>query len=147
MEKTDIDVSITDFMFSLGMQYRIYQNDKTSIYAYGALQYNYMDTKIKFSGGQNASFGGSHDWIDPAVGVKIRHQLNERWFCALAAEVGGFGISSDFTWQAMASVGYKINDCWALVASYRHQYVDYTDGGIVYDVNVGGPLIGLIYNF
>ena len=65
----------------------------------------------------------------------------------MLGEVGGFGVSSDLTWQAMGKVNYHINECWDVAVVYRYQYVDYEKDGFVFDVATGGAILGVTYNF
>ena len=41
--------------------------------------------------------GGSVDWVDPLVGARIRHQLAPGQQLMLRADVGGFGVGSQFS--------------------------------------------------
>lgn len=81
------------------------------------------------------------------MGIAIDYQLNEKWNLHGSGQVGGFGVSSDSTWQVIAGIGYQINDCWSIIGGYRHQYIDYENGGFLYDLDIGGPMLGAVYNF
>ena len=43
------------------------------------------------------------DWVDPIIGAKLDVPIGEHLEVALWGDVGGFGVSSDFTWSATAS--------------------------------------------
>lgn len=84
-------------------------------------------------------------WVDPLVGVNVIAQLTENWAVRAEADIGGFGVGSDLTWNAQAIFSYR----WAVAgydvyagAGYRALYWDYQDGGFEWDVTMSGPMIG-----
>jgi opacity protein-like surface antigen len=56
-------------------------------------------------------------------------------------------MASDFTWQAMASIGYHINDSSSVALGYRAIGTDYTNNDITYDVTSHGLLLGYEMKF
>ena len=73
--------------------------------------------------------------------------ISPNFFVTGWALAGGFGVSSDFMWDAMASVGYEFNDTFSMTAGYRALSVDYHNNGFVYDVVQSGPILGLVFKF
>jgi len=142
-----IKTSLEQFRIDAGIKYRIFHNDNTTIHLTAGAQYIYFSTDLEIQGIQNTSIDGSENWIDPVIGIALNHQFNDQWNAHVTANIGGFGVSSDSTWQVLAGVGYSINDCWTLIGGYRHQYVDYENDGFLYDLNIGGPILGAVYNF
>jgi hypothetical protein len=112
----------------------------------GARLWSVNDT-LDFSGGLLGSFDDSATWVDPVVGLKGRANISPDFFVTGWAFVGGFGVSSDFMWDAMASVGYEFNDTFSMTAGYRGLGVDYHDDGFVYDVVQSGPILGFVFKF
>jgi hypothetical protein len=97
---------------------------------------------------------GKEDWIDVIVGVRWLNNINEKWKIILRADVGGFGLESDFTAIVQAGGHYQMSDNWALDLQYKALWVDYESddtpgqpGYFAYDTVTHGPLIGLIYKF
>jgi hypothetical protein len=98
---------------------------------------------------------GSVDWVDPLVGVRIRHQLAPGQELALRGDIGGFGAGSQFSWNLMA--GYSFVLCakdgvtYSGLLGYRLLDVDYKQGSgrtrYEYDVLQHGPLSGLTVRF
>ena len=105
---------------------------------------NTLDFAVVF-GGQ--SFDDSATWVDPVVGLKGRANLSPNFYVTGWALTGGFGVSSDFMWDAMASVGYEFNDTFSMTAGYRALSVDYHNNGFVYDVVQSGPIFGFVFKF
>lgn len=82
-------------------------------------------------------------WVDPIIGLHVRHVLNDRWRLEGYADIGGFGVSSDVTWQVYGGVGADITDRVTARFGYRHLAVDYEDGGFLWDVSLSGPILGV----
>jgi opacity protein-like surface antigen len=89
----------------------------------------------------------SEDWVDPMVGLRLIHEFSERWYAILRAEIGGFGVGSELTWQALAGVGYRIGQNTSVFLGYRHLDVDYDETAFVYDAAISGVLLGLQFEF
>jgi hypothetical protein len=110
---------------------------------------------LDVSGGIAVARSGSVDWVDPLVGVRIRHQLAPGQELALRGDIGGFGAGSQFSWNVMA--GYSFVLCakdgvtYSGLLGYRLLDVDYEQGSgrtrYEYDVLQHGPLSGLTIRF
>jgi hypothetical protein len=97
-------------------------------------------------------FSGSADksWIDPFVGVGIAAELPRSIVLRSRADVGGFGVGSDLSWQASVAVGWRFNFFQAdgvLFTGYRALHQDYRDGGFGIDQTTHGPMVGLLIRF
>ena len=98
---------------------------------------------------------GSVGWVDPLVGVRLRHQFARGWNFIASGDVGGFGVGSKFSWQALAALNYDFyvhnGITWSGMAGYRALYVDYTKGSglthFEYNMTMHGPIIGLTARF
>ena len=93
-------------------------------------------------------------WVDPIIGVYSQMTLTEDLSIGIRADVGGFGVGSDFTAHTAGLIGYKVYPFgwdWTLTAGYRALYQDYTDGEgfnkFTWDMWLHGPLLGLAINF
>lgn len=90
------------------------------------------------------------DWVDPLIGIDYRSPLADKWHFYGRADLGGFGVGSDLTYQLAAYFGYKPSDNWNLYAGYRHLDFDYksdNDKKFFYDLSISGPLAGFSYHF
>jgi opacity protein-like surface antigen len=85
--------------------------------------------------------------VDPVIGARFQRELSDRFFVRALADIGGFGVSSDLTWQALAALGYHINDSASVALGYRGLGTDYEDGGFGYDVISHGVILGFEYKF
>jgi hypothetical protein len=97
---------------------------------------------------------GNLEWVDPVIGFRVRHQFTPSQTAFLRGDVGGFGLGSQFSWQAVAAYAYAWQfDGYQLAATlgYRALAASYTTGtgidtrGI--DLVLHGPLIGFSIKF
>jgi hypothetical protein len=98
---------------------------------------------------------GGVDWVDPLVGVRVRHQLAPGQELMLRGDIGGFGAGSQFSWNVMAGYSFVLCDkdgvTYSGLLGYRLLDVDYEQGSgrtrYEYDVLQHGPLSGLTIRF
>jgi hypothetical protein len=98
---------------------------------------------------------GDVDWVDPLVGLRIRHNLAPGHELLLRGDVGGFGAGSEFSWNVLGAYSFQIGVYHGVTYSgmlgYRALAVDFEKGSGVnryeYDVVQHGPLLGLTLGF
>lgn len=94
------------------------------------------------------------DWVDPLLGLRLRHQFTPSQHLMVRGDVGGFGLGSPFTWQAVGVYSYS----WQFsgyqlggVLGYRALRANYVAGSGInaagIDAVLHGPLIGLAVRF
>ncbi len=114
-------------------------------------RYHYLKQEIDVVPGP--VLGGSHDWVELAVGARVQWGINERWSTALRGDFSGFGIgdASDLTYNFWATANYHQWDRWALLFGYRLYSLDYETGTGLQrfgmDVTEHGPFIAAAYRF
>lgn len=149
--RADFDSQIEQFIGNFAVFYNVVDNPTTRFDVYGGARVNWMETDVKVRGKVlgivDFDESAEKTWIDPIVGFRVHHDFTDKWFIRALADIGGFEISSDLTWQAMASLGYRITDHASVGLGYRAVYTDYTSGGTTYDVTSHGLLLGLEYRF
>jgi hypothetical protein len=110
---------------------------------------------LTLSGGRAIARGGVVDWIDPLIGLRVRHQLAPGQELLLRGDVGGFGAGSEFSWNVLGAYSFQIGVYYGTTVSgmlgYRALSVDFEKGSGVsryeYDVVQHGPIIGLTLSF
>jgi opacity protein-like surface antigen len=145
--KADIDVDQigleTDFGYALNERFTLL----------GGLRYVSLDADLKVTGplGNELSASESQEWVDPVVGAIYTWPLADEWTLNLRGDVGGFGVGSDFAWQAMATLRWQFSPRTALGVAYRYLDIDYEDGKgddyFKYDLATSGPAMGVIFTF
>ena len=104
--------------------------------------------------GFSTTGSGSLTWVDPLVGLRLRHQLTAAQKITLRGDIGGFGLQSSITWQAVALCSYAWQFTgYQLVAGigYRALGVNYSTGSgnavSAIDMVLHGPIIGAAIRF
>jgi hypothetical protein len=136
------------------------------VYAGGRIWWQRADAQLAVSGTLNIlgltrnadrTFTASGDvsWVDPVVGLRLRHEFAPRVDLSVSGDVGGFGASSKFSWQAIAALNYeflkKSNVSWSGMIGYKALAVDYSKGSGLshyeYDMTMYGPIFGITARF
>lgn len=110
---------------------------------------------LTFSRGRAIARAGAVDWVDPLIGLRVRHQLAPGQELLLRGDVGGFGAGSEFSWNVLGAYSFRIGVYSGATVSgmlgYRALSVDFEKGSGVnrydYDVVQHGPILGLTVNF
>jgi hypothetical protein len=96
---------------------------------------------------------GNHSktWFDPILITRLTADINDKWLFQFRADIGGFGVGSDFTWQLQAYAGYRFSKLFQLTAGYRILSIDYDKGAdkerFIYNMDTFGPVIRVGFNF
>jgi hypothetical protein len=113
----------------------------------GVRFYN-TDSDVSFTGGPvPLGFEIADDWVDPLLAVRYRADFGRDWYATAFADVGGFGTGSEFTWQGVATVGYRFTDSFSVEAGYRMLQSDRIEANGEIDLELSGPLIGARFQF
>jgi hypothetical protein len=94
---------------------------------------------------------GSVNWTDPFIGARLRSEIAPGQAMTVRADVGGFGVGSDFSWQVLATYnwelcllgGHKLDG----YLGYKALSVDYSEGAYRFDVLQQGPVVGATLHF
>ncbi len=146
---TRFDVDVDQFIIGADVAYQPGQ----SVEWLAGLRYVSldMDLQVRTPGGSTLRAGRSEDWIDPYVGALVTLPINDAWSLTLRGDVGGFGIGSDFSWNAIVRADWHFGDSAAALFGYRVLDIDYESGSgadlFLYDVTQSGPIAGLAWRF
>jgi hypothetical protein len=108
----------------------------------------YMRVELEVRRGP--TFDNNESWVDPLIGSRVGLDLTDRFAIAGEANIGGFGVGSEFTWNAQAILGYKtrlFGLATTFAIGYRALYQDYHHNNFEWDVTMHGPLIGTAVRF
>ena len=103
-------------------------------------------------GGAKMSSSKSNTWVDPLLVTRLKKVINEKWLFQLRADIGGFGVGSQFAWQLQPDIFYSVSKLLQFGLGYRIISMDYNNdsgGGdrFVYDMDEYGPQIRIGLNF
>jgi hypothetical protein len=143
----NIEASFTSNILNLAGTYR-FLHGKHTLDGVAGIRYTKLDAGISLRVRNLAiNLDGDHSWVDPIVGLGYNYQISDRWTLRLYGDIGGFGVQSDFTWQALGLIDYQPWKNFAIVAGYRALGVDYETGSdadrFTYDTTIFGPVVGL----
>jgi hypothetical protein len=145
------ELEMTQTVYAAAVAYRAIEG-RTPLDVIGGARYAKLEVDARIDGSFYAQTGSvaasaEKSWVDPYVGVRVQHPLAERWTLVGYADVGGFGVGSEFTWQAAAGVNYEFSKAIAGKFGYRALYVDYDKDGIRYDMANSGLYLGVGIRF
>jgi len=147
----DVDVNVSGVQQGIFEGYGMYRvkMDRGPLDLYGGVRWWDMDVDVNVSGVQKVK--SREDWVDPVVGVRWMPQITDNWHVIVKGDIGGFGISSDFTWNLQGGFVWDATDYLSLVFQYRALSVDYSNGTVgtsdrfAYDTITHGPMFGLAF--
>jgi len=133
--------------------YRLVEGQNRFLDVIGGVRYWSVDSELtlknpKFPFLSERSVSNKEDWLDPIIGLKGFMPIGEsKFFVSGAFIIGGFGVGSDFMWDALINFGYQWTKGFSTTIGYRYLDVDYEDHGFLYDVAQHGLTLGLSWRF
>jgi hypothetical protein len=122
--------------------YRVVNNGPMTLDLLAGGRMNWFKTTLQLEGPNREAQGEvKKNWLDPLIAARVRAPLGGKWSAALYGDVGGFGVASDITWQAVPTINYQISRKITLGAGWRVFKVHYEHGDFLYNVRQSGPLI------
>lgn len=115
---------------------------------------SYAPLGISASRRVGISLSTTMQWVDPVIGLRLRHEFSPTQGILVRGDVGGFGLGNQFSWQALGVYTHK----WkrdgydlAAVVGYRAMGTRYSSG-TGFDANsldlvIHGPVIGFGIRF
>lgn len=100
----------------------------------------------------NALFTGeaTNTWVDPLIVVRLSKWVENKWLFSLRADIGGFGLASQFAWQLQPNVYFRASRLLQIGLGYRALSTDYSHGSgserFVYDMDEYGPVLRIGFN-
>ncbi len=91
-------------------------------------------------------------WVDPLIVARLKTVIHDKWLFQLRADMGGFGIGSQFAWQLQPDIFYRASKLLQLGIGYRAISVNYNNNKsgsdyFLYDMVEYGPQIRIGFNF
>jgi hypothetical protein len=132
-----------------------WQHAEVNIGLTAALTINLPNRGFTVEGSRAVAKSGDITWVDPIAGLRVRHQFTPGSELTLSGDIGGFGVGSQFSWQALGAYRWtfaKTNTAiWSAMLGYRALYVDYTKGAgdmlYAFDMLQHGPIFGVTARF
>ncbi|KAB0264766.1 hypothetical protein [Microvirga brassicacearum] len=160
----DIEMAIVE----IGAAYEVARSGALAFDILGGARYWYQEADVSFdiagavdigdlqlAGARAFARSGSVDWLDPVIGARMRYAVAPGHELFLRGDIGGFGVGSDFSWQAVGGYGFEFATyqgiTFAGVVGYRALSVDYAQGEgrrrYEFDMLQHGPILGISARF
>jgi hypothetical protein len=85
--------------------------------------------------------------IGPVLASRLGAPLGGKWGASVYGDVGGFGISSDLSWQLMGTIQYQLSKKWQLGAGWRHLSARVERRGFKFKQVLDGPILVVRFRF
>jgi len=150
----EVEATMTQQIYQLSAGYRLI-DERTKLDLVGAMRYTHLDIDLDlvvttsgnlFPGGTR-SMSGSKDWWDPVIGMRLITPFSQKWSFIGYADLGGFGVGSDFTFQAIAGIKWQFSKVVSAKLAYRYLYQDFEKDNFVWDMAAQGPMLGIGFHF
>ncbi len=115
-------------------------------------RYQRLETNMDLSigGVPQSSHESTRQWTDPIVGLRYHTEFDAHWSMFTRADIGGFGLGSDFAWNASAVAHYRFTELFGMYLGYRALSFNWEDQGpggrTSYDLSMFGPIIGISFS-
>lgn len=139
----------TELYFASGaLSWQLYDEAGARVDAYGGVRAYGVDLNFGAAiGSLSTQARTSTNWVDPIVGFRGVYPLGDHVSISGRADVGGFGVGSELSWQAYGGINYRFAERWAGTVGYRYLSIDYESDELTLDIALQGPLIGISYRF
>lgn len=147
---TVLNGSVDTEQFTMALQggYRVYNSKQFTLDALAGMRFWHIANDVTVKAGPvSRTYGERFNWVDPIIGARGFMPVTEKVSLQAHINIGGFGVGSDFTWSALATINYLATDAIALSAGYKVLDVDYNNNGYVYDARLSGPVLGMTWRF
>jgi hypothetical protein len=150
----DARLQIEQWLVELGGMYQLAKwsldgkgKRQITVDALGGGRYWYLSANLDI--GSTANPSQKTGWVDPFIGASLNADITERLLFNIRGDVGGFGVGSDFSWNALGVLGYRFTKDITGLFGYRALYVDYKAGtsSMRYNMTIHGPVVGLSFSF
>lgn len=136
------------FKASVQAGYRAYQSGPASVDLLAGGSLWHVGTRAHLqSGPLSVSHKENFTWVDPLIGLRVFYRFTDRVSMQAHGSLGGFGVGSRHSHQAVATVNYDWSEQLSMAIGYKVLDVDYRRGGHVFDTRMSGPVLGLSWRF
>jgi len=145
----ELRATVTQQVYQLAAAYRVHDRS-AKLDVFGAGRYTQLDTDLMlvtttspFLPGGTRELSGRASWWDPVIGARVLVPLAERWTFMGYADVGGFGVGSKSTYQAILGVNWEFARSFTAKMGYRYMYQDYDKDDFLWDMAAHGAYAGV----
>ncbi len=148
---TRVDGDLSLLLVTTAASYRVYGSGTTYADILAGGRFNRADIGITTSRDvpvrTSRAAGGDRAWFDPLIGIRVGADITERLAVRAVADIGGFGVGSELTYEVLASLSYAITPGISAVLGFRYIAIDYEGDRAKLDLKMYGPTLGLTIGF
>jgi hypothetical protein len=149
------DTELQAFILEFAGAYSVFRNEHSNFDLLAGVRYAEIDGDVSLdivgpvpAWVSSRNFSETASFVDPIVGFKGNFELGKKWYLPYYFDIGGFGVDSDLTLQALAGIGYHFADWFSMALGYRYLYYDFGDDTeLVENVKLYGPTLGFSFTF
>ena len=152
---TVASASVQPIIPNLHADYRVYEHpwgdsghQQVRVSVYGGLRIYDVRVEVDVAGLNQRV---EDTWADPIVGLWVPVDLSRRWYVEGSADIGGFDVGSKLSWRIYVAGAYRANELLTITLGYNVMDIDYRNTvasqPFVFKARVGGPLVGVRFNF
>lgn len=114
------------------------------------LRYVKMTTEVSPARGPTL-VDATLDWTDPIIGGRYLWAFADNLKLIASGNIGGFGVGSEFSWEALGLVEWQPFEYVSFIGGYRALDIDYEEGkgpaSFNLDMTLYGPVIGVSFKW
>jgi len=139
-----VRVRLKETMFEGGLGYTFAQSGRFSLDALVGARFFNTTTNVRIDDVEIAD--SKFNFLDPYVGVRFLNDW-DKWVLRGRADIGGFGLGSEYSYKLNGFVGYKFKETLVLSLGYQIYQPDYKKGSSEYKLANEGFLLGFTIGF
>ena len=147
---TKAKVDLDELIWTQTVAYTVVRDEGNSLDLLGGFRLVSVNLDLRLDGGtlpsgapvDSRDLSASRSWIDPVIGVRGRTRTSPDTFLLAMGDIGGFGASSQLTWQAVAAFGYEVSQATSLAVGYRALGYNHNRENFRNDLTMFGPFLG-----
>ena len=140
-----VETGLNAFVGEAVIGYAVYRTKDIDFNVIGGVRYATVEGKLE-PNLLPVKFSKRLDFVDPVVGIRGKFELGKKWYIPYYFDIGGFSVSSDWTSQGFAGIGYHFSDLFSMVLGYRYLYYDFGDK-FVKSMTLNGVALGFVFSF
>jgi len=148
--KAEATVQFTSWIVTPAVGCSVIDTERIRMEILAGARYLYMRPELSFHvtgplDSRYRSVSDSGDIWDGIAGIRGDVTLAKNWYIPYYADMGAG--DSDYTWQAMAGVGYRISNVVDVVGAYRYLEWKFDDNKAIDSLDISGPMVGVRFRF
>jgi len=143
MENNLVKADITHWVIGFDGGYRF----SRYVELFGGVRINAVRNTFDFKAPPAFETKPRKTWVDPVVGLRLNPELSRNWALSSRFDVGGFGVSSKFTYYIEGALVRRISPRTSFDFGWRVLRIKYDKSRLLYDVTISGPLAGFSFYY